>query len=382
MDLAPTAEQTMLVQAVRRLVGEHVAGQARQWDAAERFPTEVVAPMASLGLWGIQAPAALGGSGLGALELALVVEEIAAADGSLALVVASHNGLCLGHLATAGSAAQKQRFVPHLASGKGLGAWALTEPNSGSDAVAMATVARRAGAGWVLSGSKVFITQGSIADTYVVLAVTDRAARNHGVTAFVVDRGTPGLSATPMRDKVGMRASDTALIALDGVEVGDDRRLGAVGAGFIDTLKVLDGGRITIAALAVGLMRGALAAAAAYAKQRQQFGEPIANFQAVQWKLANLATELAAARLMTHAAAGLADAGRPFSQEASMAKLFASEAAVRGCEQALQVHGGYGYTGEFVVGRHWRDAKLTTIGEGTSEIQRSIIARRVLRATA
>ena len=382
MDLQLSPEQTMLQATVRRWVAEHVTSQARAWDVAEAFPEHIVPSLAGMGLLGVTQKSEWGGAGLGALELALVVEELARGDGALALVVASHNGLCAAHIARAGSAAQKARYLRPLAAGEGLGAWGLTEPGSGSDAVAMSTFARREGDAWHIDGSKVFITQGSVATTHVVLAVTDREAKHRGVTAFILERDDPGFSQRPIRDKLGMRASDTAELHFDGVVVDDSRRLGEVGRGFYDTLGILDGGRITIAALAVGLGQAALDASRRYSQQRRQFGRPIGDFQAVQWKLANMATELTAARLLTQRAACMADRGEPFGQAAAMAKLFASEAAVRACEQSVQIHGGYGYTSEFPVGRLWRDSKLTTIGEGTSEIQRTVIARHVLRALA
>jgi alkylation response protein AidB-like acyl-CoA dehydrogenase len=293
--------------------------------------------------------------------------------------VASHNGLGQGHLLRFGTEAQRRRWLPPLARGERLAAWALTEPGSGSDAAALATTAVRRGDRWVLSGTKTFITQGSVGDTFVVLALTSPGRRQHGITAFVVEKGTPGFSQRPIKDKLGMRASDTAELVLDGVEVGDDQRLGEVDHGFLDTLQILDRGRVTIGALAAGLHRGALEASRAYALERRTFGRPIAEHQAIAFMLADMATELDAAWLLVQRAAALCDAGRPFGREASQAKLFASEAAMRATGKAIQIHGGSGYTRDFPVERAFRDAKLCEIGEGTSEVQRMVISRDVLR---
>jgi alkylation response protein AidB-like acyl-CoA dehydrogenase len=369
--------------AIRRTVREfclaEVAPRARAWDEAAEFPAGVVAALGEMGLMGISVPEAYGGAGLGALATAVVVEEIARHDGSLALTVASHNGLGQGHLLRFGSEAQRRRWLPGLASGRTLAAWALTEPGSGSDAAAMRTRAVRRGDGWVLDGTKTFITQGTVGGFFLVLALTDPARRQHGVTAFVLEPGMPGFSQRPIHDKLGMRASDTAELVLEGVEVPDDRRVGEVDHGFVDTLQILDRGRITIGALAVGLAAGALEAARAYALERRTFGKPIAEHQAIAFKLADMATGADAARLMVHRAAARCDAGLPFGREASMAKLLASEVAMRATSEAIQVHGGYGYTRDFPVERMFRDAKLCEIGEGTSEVQRLVISRHVLR---
>ncbi|MGB8421547.1 acyl-CoA dehydrogenase family protein, partial [Paraburkholderia sp.] len=343
------------------------------------FPRDVVNELGHMGLLGITTPTDLDGSGMGAIETAIVVEEVARGDGSLALTVASHNGLCTGHINLAGSPAQKEKYVRPLARGEKLGAWALTEPGSGSDAAGMLTTAVRQGDHWVLNGSKIFITQGTVGDTYVVLTSTNKEKGTKGITAFIVEKGVPGFEQRPLKDKLGMRSSDTAVLTFDQVKIPDAQRLGKEGEGFIDTLKILDRGRITIGALAVGLARGALEEARKYAMDRKQFGKPIAEFQAIQWKLADMATELEAARLLVHRAAWLCDQGKPFSKEASMGKLFASEAAMRATDEAVQIHGGYGYTSEFQVERYMRDAKLCTIGEGTSEVQRMVIARLLLK---
>jgi alkylation response protein AidB-like acyl-CoA dehydrogenase len=372
-------EQQMLRDMVRRFVADKVIPHARSWDKAETFPLQLVRELGQMGLLGICIPTALGGAGLGALEAALVVEELARGDGSLALTVASHNGLCAGHIFLAGTPEQKERYVRPLAAGDKLGAWALTEPNSGSDAAHMATNAVRDGEGWRLNGSKIFITQGTVGDIYVVLAATDRAAGTRGITAFIVERDAPGFGQAPLKDKMGMRGSDTAELSFDQVYVPDSQRLGALNQGFTDTLKILDRGRISIAALSVGLGRAALEESRRYSQQRQQFGKPIAEFQAIQWKLADMATEVDAARLLTWRAAWLCDKQLPFATQASIAKLFASEAGLRAADEAVQIHGGYGYTAEFPVERNLRDAKLCTIGEGTSEVQRIVIARGILR---
>ena len=378
MEFELNQEQRMLRDTVRRFVSEKVAPQARAWDRDEKFPHQVVRELGEMGLLGVTVPTEWDGAGLGPIELALVVEEVARGDGALALTVASHNGLCSGHIKMFGSDRQKERYLKPLARGEKLGAWGLTEPNSGSDAAAMLTTAVRDGDHWLLNGSKIFITQGTVAGVYVIMAITDRKLGSRGVTAFIVEPELKGFEKRPLKEKLGMRSSDTAMLSFDGVRVPDANRIGKEGEGFTQTLQVLDRGRITIAALALGLARGALDAARRYALERKQFGKPLAEFQAIQWKLANMATESEAAALLTYRAAWLAAEGRPFAKEASMAKLFASEAAMRATDEAVQIHGGYGYTAEFPVERFYRDAKLCTIGEGTSEIQRLVIARSLL----
>jgi alkylation response protein AidB-like acyl-CoA dehydrogenase len=372
------------VAQLQRTVGDfceaEVKPQAREWDRRAAFPRDTVRKLGELGLLGLTVPEELGGSGLDALSVATVVETVASYDGSLALTVASHNGLCIGHLRLFGSEAQKQRYLPQLASGEKLGAWALTEPASGSDAASLQTVAVKRGDGWVINGSKTFITQGSVGDVFVVLASTDAAKRQKGISAFVLEKGAPGFSQRALHGKLGMRSSDTAELTLEGVLVPDDARVGQLNHGFIDTLSILDRGRISIAALALGLGSGALREAARYAKDRSAFGGPIARFQALQWMLADSATELAAARLLIWRAALRCDAGLSFSKEASMAKLVAAQAGMRACERAVQIHGGYGYTDEFPVERYLRDAKLCEIGEGTNEVQRLVIGREILKA--
>jgi alkylation response protein AidB-like acyl-CoA dehydrogenase len=379
MNFDLTGDQIMLRDTVRRFVQDKLVPQARAWDREEKFPHEVVAELGRMGLLGIGVEPEYGGSGLGSLETALVVEELARGDGSLALTVASHNGLCTGHIRATGTAEQKRKYLPPMACGDKLGAWALTEPGSGSDAAGMLTTATCKDGIWTLNGSKIFITQGTVGETFVVLANTDKQAGTRGITAFILEKGMEGFGQRPIKEKLGMRSSDTAILTFDNVQVSDAQRLGAVGRGFIDTLQVLDRGRITIAALALGLGVGAMAAARRYALDRKQFGSAICEFQAIQWKFANMAVELDAARWLVWRAAFLCDKKRGnFTKEAAMAKLFASEAAMRATEEAVQIHGGYGYTAEFPVERHFRDAKLCTIGEGTSEVQRLVISRAIL----
>jgi alkylation response protein AidB-like acyl-CoA dehydrogenase len=364
--------------SVRDFCLRHVAPNARRWDDEERFPSELVPHLAEHGLLGIRIPEAYGGSGLDTLAYAVIVEEIAKFDGSLALTIASHNGLGTGHILRFGSEAQKLKYLPKAATGEWLAAWALTEPGSGSDAAGMRTTAVRQSDGWVLNGTKMFITQGSVGGFCVVLASTDPSRKQKGITAFVVEHGTPGFRASKHLEKMGMRSSDTVELTFDDCFISDAQRVGELNQGFIDTLGILDRGRVSIGALSLGLGEGALEAAVKYAKDRQQFGKPIAEFQAIQWMLADSRTELDAARLLVYRAAVLADSGARYSLEASTAKLFASEVGSRVCNRSLQVHGGYGYTREFPVERHLRDAKLCEIGEGTSEVQRMIIARHVL----
>jgi len=365
--------------SVRDFCEAEVKPHAARWDEEESFPHAVVKQLGELGLLGMAVPEEYGGTALGALGIAVVVEEVARWDGSLALTVASHNGLGTGHLLRFGSEALKRRYLPALASGEKLAAWGLTEPGSGSDAAAMRTSAVRKGDVWVLNGTKLWITQGTVGGTFVILAVTSPGKRQKGITAFLVERGQKGFAQRPIHGKLGMRSSDTAELHLEDVEVPDDHRIGDVDAGFVNTLQILDKGRITIGALSVGLARGALEEARSYARERRAFGKPIAEHQAIAFMLADMATETAAARLLVHRAAALCDAGQPFSREASMGKLFASEAAMRATTKAIQIHGGNGYTRDYPVERYFRDAKLCEIGEGTSEVQRMVIARDVLR---
>jgi len=380
MNFAPTEHHQLLRNSVRDFANAEVRPHAQRWDKEERFPHEIVPKLAAMGLLGIRIPEAYGGSGMDTTSYAICVEEIARVDGSLALTVASHNGLGTGHVLSFGSEAQKQRYLPKAARGEWLAAWALTEPGSGSDSASLATTARRDGDDWILNGTKMFITQGSVGGFCVVLARTNPGApKQRGITAFIVEHGTPGFSASRHLEKLGCRSSDTVELTFENVRVSDAQRLGEVDRGFHDTMQILDRGRISIAAMALGLGRGALEMAVTYAKDRKQFGKPIAEFQAIQFMLADSKTELDAASLLTYRAASLADRGERHSQEAAMAKLFSSEAATRVCNRSLQVHGGYGYTREFNVERHLRDAKICEIGEGTSEVQRTVIAKNLLR---
>jgi alkylation response protein AidB-like acyl-CoA dehydrogenase len=378
MDFQLTDEQRMTQQLAREFAVKEIAPYAAQWDESCEFPWEAIRKLADLNLLGVVFPQAYGGAGLDYVSYALVIEELSRVDGSIGIIVASHTSLCANHIYSAGTEEQRRRFLTPLARGEKLGAWGLTEPNAGSDASGTQTTAILHGDQWVLNGSKIFITQGSVADIYVIMAATDKAQRQHGISAFIVERGTAGLSAIPMKNKFGVRASDTAQLTLENVRIPKEHVLGQVDEGFVDTLKILDGGRISIAAMALGIGRGAYEEALKYAQQRQQFGQPIAHFQAIQWKLADMATELDAARLLILRAAWLKDQGTRVTKESAMAKLYASEVATRACNQALQVHGGYGYMKDYPVERYLRDAKVCEIGEGTSEIQRLIIARQLL----
>ncbi len=380
MDFELDEQHQILRQSVREFCEREVRPKARKWDAEEHFPQELVPKLAELGLLGIRIPEEYGGAGMDTLAYAICVEECARVDGSLALTVASHNGLGTGHILAFGNDAQKQRYLPKAASGEWLAAWALTEPGSGSDSSAMKTTAVRDGDDWVLNGTKMFITQGSVGGFCVVLARSNKdVPAQRGITAFIVDQGTKGFSASKKLEKYGCRSSDTVELTLENVRVADSQRLGDVDQGFYNTMSILDRGRISIAAMALGLGRGALGMALGYAKDRQAFGKPIAEYQAIQWMLADAATTLDASELLIQRAAMLCDRGEPYSREAAMAKLFASEAATKACNDALQIHGGYGYTREFDVERHLRDVKICEIGEGTSQVQRMVIAKHLLR---
>jgi alkylation response protein AidB-like acyl-CoA dehydrogenase len=372
-------DQRLIQESVRRFMEAEVKPRARQHDVDCSFPWEGVRGVAKLGLMGMLVDPDYGGAGLDVMSATVALEEIGRVDGSLGLTVSSHNGLCISHLRIAGNEAQKRKYLPALVTAEKLGAWGLTEPNSGSDAAGMLTTAVKKGDRWILNGAKNFITQGTVGEVFVVLASTERQKKTHGITAFILEKGMKGFSQKAIHGKLGMRASDTAMLHFEDVEVPDDNRVGNLNEGFIDTLKVLDGGRIGIGALAVGLARGCLEESRTYALERKQFGKPIAEFEAIQWMLADMATEIDAARLMVRRAAFLADTQQPYTLAASQAKLFASEVAVRAGMAAIQIHGGYGYTQDFPVERHLRDAKLLVIGEGTSEIQRSVIARRLLQ---
>jgi alkylation response protein AidB-like acyl-CoA dehydrogenase len=380
LDFTFSEPYELLRQSVRDFCEREIRPHARAWDEAERFPLELVPRLAELGLLGIRVPESYGGSGMDVTAYAIAVEECAKVDGSLALTIASHNGLGTGHILAFGSEEQKRRYLPRAASGDALAAWALTEPGSGSDAAALRTTARREGADWILDGTKMFITQGSIGGFCVVLArTTPDVPPQRGITAFIVDTSAPGYAASKKLKKYGCRWSDTVEVTLDGVRVSDAERLGQLDSGFLDTMRILDTGRISIAAMALGLGRGAHAMAVRYAKERRAFGQPLADFQALQWMLADGKAQLDAAELLVYRAAWLADRGERYTQEASIAKLFASEAATRVCNDAMQIHGGYGYMREFDVEKHLRDVKLCEIGEGTSQVQRMVIAKHVLK---
>jgi alkylation response protein AidB-like acyl-CoA dehydrogenase len=378
-----TEEQEALRKEVRAFAAREVAPHVSEWDEASTFPGSVVKQMGQMGLMGIIFPEELGGAGMGYVEYVLAIEELSRVDGSVGIIVASHNSLCTNHIMLGGNDAQKKRWVTKLASGEWLGAWGLTEPGSGSDAGGMRTTAVRRGDGWVLNGSKTFITNGTYANCALVLALTDREKGTHGgISAFLVEKGTPGFRPGKKENKLGLRASDTAELIFEDCYVPGDHLVGTEGSGFKDAMRVLDGGRISIAALSLGIARGALDAALKYAKQRRQFGKAIAEFQAIQFKLATMATELDAAWLLTMRAAQMKDKGQKVTLEASMAKLYASEVACRICDEGVQIHGGYGFIKDYPAEKFYRDVKLCTIGEGTSEIQRMVIARQLLASSS
>jgi len=376
VDLRYRSEQLAIRDAVRAFAQERIAPHAHEWSEAGAFPPGLVRELAALGLTGLAVPEEYGGAALDTLTIALVMEELGAADGSVALTVAAHNSLCIGHLLVAASDEQKRRWLPRLAAGEHLGAWALTEPSSGSDAIAAQTRAARDGDAYILDGQKQFITNGSLAGFAVVIA----ASEPRKLSAFGIARGTPGFSAGKREQKMGLWASDTAQLILEGCRVPEPDRIGAEGLAFADVKQVLDKGRIGIGALSIGLGRAAIETAVAYSKERRQFGRPLSDFQMTRWKLARARTELDAARLLVHRAAALADRGEPFGTAASMAKLLATEAASRAANDALQILGGYGYLRDHPVERHLRDLRLMEIGEGTSEVQRIVIARSLLRS--
>jgi alkylation response protein AidB-like acyl-CoA dehydrogenase len=381
MDFRPTEEQELLRRTVRDFAETEIRPHVREWDEAQHFSADLMPKLAALGLLGIQYPEQYGGAGMSPIDYCICIEELARVDPAIALSVAAHNGLCASHIFLFGSEAQKAQFLAPLARGEKLGAWGLTESTSGSDAASMRTTGTRSAGGWTLNGSKTFITHGRISDVMVVMAVTDRAAGRKGVSAFIVERGNPGLSPGKKEDKLGMRASDTSEVLFDNCVIPADRMVGDEGQGFNNTMQVLDAGRIGIAALAVGLAQGAYEAALRYARERKSFGKPIADFQAIQWKLADAATKIEAARLLTYRAAYLKGrGGGRTTLESSMAKLYASEMAVKVADDCVQIHGGYGFVKDYPAEKYFRDVKLTTIGEGTSEVQRLVIARQLLSA--
>ena len=374
-----TEDQEHLRREIRDFASREIAPHVSAWDESGEFPMAVVKKLGAMGLLGVIIPQAYGGAGLGYVDYVLAIEELSAVDGSIGLTVAAHNSLGTNHIFLAGDEAQKRRYIPRLAAGEWLAAWALTEPGSGSDASNARTTATKKNGAYVLNGTKTFITNGRYADVSVIIAVTDKSKGTHGLSAFVVEKGARGFRAGKKENKLGLRASDTSELIFEDCAIPEENLLGAEGEGFIDAMRVLDGGRISIAALALGIGRGALDAALKYVKERRQFGKAIAEFQGIQWKLADMATELDAARLLTQRAAVLKDAGRKVTRESSMAKLFASEVAVKICDEAVQLFGGYGFIKDYPVEKFYRDVKLCTIGEGTSEIQRMVIAREILK---
>jgi alkylation response protein AidB-like acyl-CoA dehydrogenase len=379
MEFELSEEQQQVKMSVREFAEAEIAPHVMEWDEAQHFPIELVPKLAELGLMGVIFPEEYGGAGMGYIEYATIVEELSRVDGSVGISVAAHNSLCSNHIYTFGTEEQKQKFLVPLAQGKHLGAWGLTEPSAGSDASGTRTTAVKQNGGWLVNGSKNFITHAIHGDTCVAVAVTDRSKGNKGITAFIFEKGMKGFAPAKKENKLGLRASETASVVFEDCTVPDENRLGDEGEGFLQAMQVLDGGRISIAALAVGIAQGAYESAVRYAKERQQFGKPIAEFQAIQFKLANMATELEAARLLMYRAAYLKDQGKRVTKESAMAKMYASEMAVRVSEEAIQIHGGYGYTKDYPPEKYWRDSKLCTIGEGTSEIQRIVIARQLLR---
>ena len=380
MDFELSEDQQQIKRTIREFAEAELKPHVLEWDETAHFPVELQPKFAELGIMGVLFPEEYGGAGMGYVEYATIIEELARVDPSIGLAIAAHNSLGAGHIFIAGSEAQKQKYLVPLAKGDCFAAWGLTEPSSGSDASSMRTTGVRRANLWALNGSKNFITNATFAETTVVLAITDRAAGSHGISAFIVERGTNGFTVAQKENKLGMRASDTAALVFDDCVLPASNLIGEAGQGFIQAMKVLDGGRISIAALAVGIAQGAYEAALRYAKERQQFGRSIAEFQAIQFKLADMATQIDAARLLTYRAAAMKNAGRSTTKESSMAKLYASEVAVRVSEESVQIHGGYGYIKDYPVEKFWRDSKLCTIGEGTSEIQRTVIARQILKS--
>jgi hypothetical protein len=378
VDFRLTEEQELTRLTVREFAEKEIAPLSRHLDEAQEFPRAVMEKLGEMGLLGMLFPPGYGGAGLAYTDYALVIEELSRVDASIGLSVAAHNSLCSNHIFLAGSEEQKRRFLVPLAQGRKIGAWSLTEPTAGSDASGTRSTATRDGEDYILNGSKTFATHGSVCDLAVVFAVTDRSKGKHGISAFVLEKGMPGFRPGRKEDKMGCRASDTAEIVMDHCRVPRSHLLGREGEGFVDALRILDGGRIGIGAMAVGIAQGALEQAIDYARKREQFGQPIASFQAVQWMLADSATEIEAARLLIRQAAWMKQQGADVNMVSAMAKLYASETAVRVTDRAVQIHGGYGYIKDYPVERAYRDAKLTTIGEGTSEIQRLVIARHLL----
>ncbi len=380
MEFEYTQEQTQLRKAVREFAEAEILPHVMEWDEAQTFPSEVIRKLGELGYMGAIFPEELGGAGLGYIEYSIIIEELSRVDGSVGIIVAAHTSLCSNHIFKMGTDEQRRRYIPKLASGEWLGCWSLTEPEAGSDAAGTRTKAVRDGDCWILDGAKTFTTNAHYADLCVAMAVTDRAAAQHGITAFLLEKGTPGFRVGKKENKLGLRASATGEVIFQGCRLGSQHVLGQLNHGFVDSLKVIDGGRISIAALSIGMAQGAYDAALKYSKARKQFGRPISEFQAIQHKLVDMAVELDAARLLNYRAAWMLDQGRRVTRESSMAKLYASEAAVRIANEAVQIHGGYGFIKDYPVEKFYRDVKLCTIGEGTSEIQRLVIARQLLKS--
>ncbi|MGB5403684.1 MAG: acyl-CoA dehydrogenase family protein [Robiginitalea sp.] len=371
--------QRLVAQSARDFARQYIAPHIMEWDESQTLPVEVLKKAGSLGFMGVLVPESLGGSGLGYHEYIAIIEEISIVDPSIGLSVAAHNSLCTNHILMFGNEDQKARWIPKLASAEWIGAWGLTEHNTGSDAGGMSTTAKKKGDHWVINGAKNFITHGKSGDVAVVIVRTGEKGDSRGMTAFVVEKGTPGFSSGKKEDKLGMRASETAELVFDNCIVPDENRLGEVGEGFIQSMKILDGGRISIGALSLGIAKGAYKASLKYSKERIQFGKPISAFQGISFKLAEMATEIEAAELMVHKAAFLKNQGKPVTLQSAMAKMYASEVCVKVANEAVQIHGGYGYTKDFPVEKFYRDSKLCTIGEGTTEIQKVVIAKNILK---
>lgn len=378
MEFTFTEEQEMTRKMVREFAEKEIAPRVQELDKKQEFPHDIIKKLGELGLMGVIFPPEYGGPGLSYIDYVIVLEELSRIDPSFGLTIAAHISLCSNHIYIAGSEEQKQKYLTPLASGEKIGAWGLTEPGAGSDAAGTRTTAVLKGDNWVINGTKLFITNGSVGDIAIIMASTNKEKRAKGISAFIVEKGTPGFRPGKKEDKLGLRATDTSELILEDCRVPKENLLGELDRGFIDSLRVLDGGRISIAAFSLGIAKGAYEAALKYSKQREQFGKLISEFQAIQWMLADMATEIEAARLLTFKAAYLADQKKRVTKESAMAKLYASEVAVRAAEKSVQIHGGYGYTTDYPVEKFYRDAKLATIGEGTSEIQRLIIARNIL----
>jgi alkylation response protein AidB-like acyl-CoA dehydrogenase len=379
LDFQLNEEQLQLKKSVREFAEREIAPNVMKWDESSEFPLSTIKELGKLGLMGTIFPAEYGGAGMGYVEYVTAIEELSRVDGSVGIIVAAHTSLSTNHIFLVGTEAQKKKYVSKLATGEYIGAWGLTEPSSGSDAGSARMSAVRKGNSWVLNGTKTFCTNGHYADVLVVIAVTDRAAHTHGLSAFIVEKGSKGFRPGKKENKLGLRASDTAELIFEDCVVPAENLLGKEGDGFIDAMQVLDGGRISIAALSLGMAEGAYEAALKYSKLRRQFGKAISDFQAIQWKLADMSTEIEAARLLTFRAASMKDAGSKTTLESSMAKLFASEVAVRCANESVQIHGGYGFIKDYPAEKFYRDVKLCTIGEGTSEVQRLVIARQLLK---